>query len=102
MLGILTGLHIVVCVLLIMIVLLQAGKGAEMGAAFGGGYSQTIFGSAGPVSFLNKLTTVVAVFFMLTSLLLAFVSTQPSGKTVMDNVPQQEAPVPLGTGGKSD
>jgi preprotein translocase subunit SecG len=102
MVGILTGLHIFICVLLIMIVLLQAGKGAEMGAAFGGGYSQTIFGSAGPVSFLNKLTTVAAVFFMLTSLLLAFVATRPSSKTVMDKVPQQEAPVPPNTGGESD
>jgi len=85
--------------LLIMIVLLQTGKGAEMGAAFGGGYSQTIFGSSGPVSFLNKLTTVVAVVFMVTSLVLAFMAARSPVKTVIDDVPRQEIPaVPGGTG----
>jgi len=83
-----------------MIVLLQTGKGAEMGAAFGGGYSQTIFGSAGPVSFLNKLTTVIAVFFMLSSLILAFLASQPPTKTVVDEVPRQQAPVSPGQGGR--
>ena len=69
--GILIVLHVVVSVLMIMIILLQTGKGAEIGAAFGGGYSQTLFGSSGPMGFLNKLTTIVAIFFMVTSLLLA-------------------------------
>jgi preprotein translocase subunit SecG len=58
-------LHILVCVALILIVLLQAGKGAEMGAAFGGA-SQTIFGSAGAMGFLSKLTAVAAIIFMIT------------------------------------
>lgn len=97
--GVFTFLHVIVCVLMIMIILLQTGKGAEMGAAFGGGYSQTLFGSSGPVGFLNKLTTVVAVFFMLTSLVLAFlaghVPTKPLGD-VGDEVPQQEAPLTPG------
>jgi preprotein translocase subunit SecG len=96
--GILTVLHVLVCVLMMMIILLQRGKGAEMGAAFGGGYSQTLFGSSGPVGFLNKLTTVVAVFFMLTSLFLALLASTPS-RSVVDEIPQQEAPVspgPLG------
>ena len=100
--AILTVLHVVASVLLIMIVLLQTGKGASMGAAFGGGYSQTIFGSAGPIGFLNKLTTVVAVCFMLTSLILAFLSGQPSTKTVVDEVPRQEAPVVPGPRGGSE
>lgn len=65
-------IHIVVCVALIMIVLLQTGKGASMGAAFGGS-SQTIFGSSGATTFLTKLTTIVAVVFMVTSLFLAFI-----------------------------
>ncbi|MCJ7747828.1 MAG: preprotein translocase subunit SecG, partial [Desulfobacterales bacterium] len=69
--GIIIVLHVLVCFALIMIVLLQAGKGAEMGAAFGGA-SQTIFGSSGAMGFLSKLTTVVAVLFMITSLLLTF------------------------------
>jgi len=96
MIAILTGIHVLVCVLLIMIVLLQTGKGAEMGAAFGGGYSQTIFGSSGPVSFLNKLTTIVAVVFMVTSLLLAFMTVRSPVKTVIDDVPRQEAPAAPG------
>jgi preprotein translocase subunit SecG len=90
--GILTFLHVLVCVLMIMIILLQKGKGAEMGAAFGGGYSQTLFGSAGPIGFLNKLTTVVAIFFMLTSLLLAFLAGNAPTKSLVDDVPQQGAP----------
>jgi len=98
MTGILAGIHVAVCVLLIMIVLLQTGKGAEMGAAFGGGYSQTLFGSSGPVGFLNKLTTVIAVFFMLTSLMLAFIGGRASVKTVVDEGPRQEAPATPGPG----
>ena len=73
MIGIITFVHVLVSVLMIMVILLQTGKGAEIGAAFGGGYSQTLFGSSGPVGFLNKLTTVVATFFMVTSLLLGLV-----------------------------
>jgi len=66
-----TIIHIVVCLALIMIVLLQTGKGASMGAAFGGS-SQTVFGSGGATTFLTKLTTIAAGVFMITSLLLAF------------------------------
>ena len=95
--GILLFVHILVSVLMIMVILLQTGKGAEMGAAFGGGYSQTLFGSAGPVGFLNKLTTGIAVVFMLTSLLLAFLASQPpTPKLLGDEVPQQEAPITPG------
>ncbi len=89
--AIITVLHVLVCVALILIVLLQAGKGAEMGAAFGGA-SQTIFGSAGAMGFLTKLTTVAAVIFMITSLLLAFSSTRRAS-TVMRERPVQSAPV---------
>jgi len=76
------AIHVLVSVALILIVLLQTGKGADMGAAFGGS-SQTIFGSAGPAGFLNKLTTVAAVVFMLTSLSLAFLSGQRIKGTIM-------------------
>ena len=82
--------HILVCVALIMIVLLQAGKGAEMGAAFGGA-SQTIFGSAGAMGFLSKLTTVAAVIFMITSLLLTF-SSMRRGSTIMKDRSAPTAP----------
>lgn len=64
-------IHVVVCVFLIMVVLLQAGKGADIGAVFGGGSSQALFGSAGPGTFLGKVTVVMAVIFMLTSVSLA-------------------------------
>ncbi|MBF0472570.1 MAG: preprotein translocase subunit SecG [Nitrospirae bacterium] len=62
-------LHVLVCLVLIFVVLIQSGKGAELGAAFGGS-SQTLFGSRGVATFLSKLTTTVAVIFMLTSLFL--------------------------------
>jgi preprotein translocase subunit SecG len=86
-----TVLHILVCFALILIVLLQAGKGAEMGAAFGGA-SQTLFGSAGAMGFLTKLTTVAAILFMITSLLLTFSSTRRAS-TVLRERPAQTAPV---------
>jgi preprotein translocase subunit SecG len=83
-------IHIVVCAALILIVLLQTGKGADMGAAFGGGSSQTLFGSTGASTFLGKLTTVAAVIFMLTSLGLAYLSTNRTGTTIM---PENEIPI---------
>ena len=93
--GILIAVHVIVSVLMIMIILLQTGKGAEIGAAFGGGYSQTLFGSSGPIGFLNKLTTVVAVFFMLTSLLLAVWASRAPTSSLETGAPQhQGAPMP--------
>ena len=77
--------HVLVCIALILIVLLQTGKGAEMGAAFGGS-SQTMFGGSGPAPFLSKVTTWAAVVFMVTSLCLAYISAHPFGGSVMDNV----------------
>lgn len=69
--------HVIVCLILIGVVLLQAGKGAEMGAAFGGS-SQTVFGSRGAATFLSKLTVGAAVVFMLTSLTLSILSEERS------------------------
>ncbi len=69
--------HVIVCLILIGVVLLQAGKGAEMGAAFGGS-SQTVFGSRGAATFLSKLTVGAAVVFMLTSLTLSILSADRS------------------------
>jgi preprotein translocase subunit SecG len=67
--------HVTVCLALILVVLLQVGKGQSIGAAFGGaGSSQTFFGSRGPATFLSRLTTVSAAVFMLTSLGLAYIS----------------------------
>lgn len=70
-------IHIIVCLILMAVVLLQAGKGAEMGAAFGGS-SQTIFGSRGAATFLSKLTVGAAILFMVTSLSLSILSRERS------------------------
>jgi len=83
-------LHLIVCIFLIFIVLIQSSKGAEMGAAFGGS-SQTIFGSRGAATFMNKLTTVVAVVFMITSLSLAALSIR-RGDITPEQIPVQESP----------
>ncbi|MBW2331452.1 MAG: preprotein translocase subunit SecG [Deltaproteobacteria bacterium] len=80
-------IHIVVAVALILIVLLQTGKGADMGAAFGGGSSQTLFGGAGASTFLSRLTTIAAIVFMLTSLGLAYFSGHRATRSVMSQMP---------------
>ncbi|MBF0452793.1 MAG: preprotein translocase subunit SecG [Candidatus Magnetomorum sp.] len=69
---IITIIHVFVAIALIMIVLLQTGKGADMGIAFGGGSSQTLFGTTGASTFLSKSTTVIAVIFMLTTFSLTY------------------------------
>ncbi len=83
-------LHVLVSAILIGMVLLQKGKGADIGAAFGGA-SQTVFGPRGTQSFLAKLTTSAAIIFMFTSLGLALTTTKKS--SVMENV-KQEQPAP--------
>ncbi len=86
---ILTIAHISVSFFLIIIVLLQHGKGADAGAAFGGGgSSQSLFGSEGPVPLLNKITTASAIVFMVTSVSLAYISSTSSTGSMMDVVPQ--------------
>ena len=90
----LIGLHVTVCLALIIIVLLQMGKGAEVGASFGAGGSQTIFGAAGGANFMGKVTAAAAVVFMLTSLSLAYFYGSPSSQTIMPasvNAPAQPA-----------
>jgi preprotein translocase subunit SecG len=67
-------LHVVVCTFLVLVVLLQAGKGGGVGIAFGGGGSQTVFGSSGAGNFLTKLTAICATIFFLNSLGLAYLS----------------------------
>lgn len=86
-------LHVFVCFLMIAAILLQAGKGAEIGAAFGGS-SQTVFGSRGPGTFLSKVTVGTAIIFMLTSLGLAVLSKQGSVASSVIDIPakSEEAP----------
>ena len=77
-------LHIITCLFMIGAILLQSGKGAEIGAAFGGS-SQTVFGSRGPANFLSKLTIVFASIFMITSLTLAIMAKERTfSSTVID------------------
>jgi preprotein translocase subunit SecG len=69
---IIIAIHVIVCVTLVLIILLQTGKGADIGAVFGGGGSQTLFGSSGATTFLSKVTIAAAVTFMLTSITLTY------------------------------
>ena len=84
-----TIVHVTVCIVLILVVLLQAGKGANMGAVFGGS-SQTIFGSSGPGTFLGKMTTIVAVIFMLTSFSLSYTASR-KGSSLMEGASRPAA-----------
>ncbi len=87
-------IHVFICFLMIGAILLQSGKGAEIGAAFGGS-SQTVFGSRGPANFLSKLTVVVAAVFMMTSLSLAILAKQRNfSSTVIDMQPKNEPTTP--------
>ncbi len=87
--------HVFVCIALIMIVLLQTGKGADMGAAFGAGSSQTLFGSSGAGTFFGKATTAIAIIFMITSLCLAYLSSnQPKSSIMTETSPPVEQTVP--------
>jgi preprotein translocase subunit SecG len=89
----LTVVHVLVCILLVGVVLLQRGKGAEIGAVFGGGASSTVFGSRGAGNFLTRLTTGAAIVFMLTSLSLAYFAQERSQGTLFDEEEAaQEAP----------
>ncbi len=106
---VLTTIHILVCFLLVMVVLLQSGKAADLAGAFGGAGSQTAFGPRGAATFLSKATTWCAVMFMLTSIALGLrqVTYQPAGSSVLEKFskpapkqqpgpatpqPQQQAP----------
>ena len=80
MVTLLTVVHITVCVFLILVVLLQAGKGGGMGIAFGGAGSQTVFGSSGAGNFLTRLTSITATLFIVTSLALAHYSSRQDSK----------------------
>ena len=97
MVTILTIIHILVCIFLVSIVLLQHGKGADIGATFGGG-GESLFGTEGPVPIMNKITTAAAVIFMVTSISLAYMSAHSTTSSVMGDysVPapvEQAAPI---------
>lgn len=91
MLTFLITLHVVICVLLIITVLLQFGKGAEAGAIMGstGGASQAVFSSSAKGNFMTKLTTVLAIGFMVNSIVLTTIKSRENKRSLFDN----EAPV---------
>ncbi len=91
--------HVIMCIALIMIILLQSGKGADIGAVFGGGSSQTLFGSSGATPFLSKMTIAAAVIFMVTSIVLTYFSGQgvPRERSIMD---YQGSQAPVGVPGQ--
>jgi len=90
----LTVLHVMVCLVLIVVVLLQHGKGADIGAVFGGGASNTVFGSRGAGNFLTRLTTGAALLFMVTSLTLSYIANMDSGSLFEEDAPPPGASVP--------
>ncbi len=105
-----TTIHVLTCVVLVLAVLLQTGKGADIGAVFGGS-STTIFGSSGAGNFLTKVTTGAAILFMGTSLILTYGSLRRSAESVVPQapvasqpaggeIPSAEIPAPIGAGGE--
>ncbi|CAI4030947.1 Protein-export membrane protein SecG [Nitrospira tepida] len=85
--------HILTCFFMIATILLQSGKGAEIGAAFGGS-SQTVFGSRGPANFLSKLTVACAAVFMVTSLTLAVLAKERTFSSTVIDLNKKESSTP--------
>jgi preprotein translocase subunit SecG len=94
----LTIFHVIVCIFLILVVLVQQGKGADWAGAFGGGGTQTAFGARGSGTILSKATTVAAIVFMITSLTLTILVSKPGGASVIregaKQKQQQQQPQP--------
>ena len=88
----LTIVHVIVCLFLILVVLLQQGKSADWSGTFGGGSSQTSFGQRGTATLLSKATTAAAIIFMVTSLALTIISTTPGGRSVVPATATPAAP----------
>ncbi len=86
--------HVIVCLFLIVVVLLQSGKAADLAGAFGGMGSQTAFGPRGSATLLSKATTISAVLFMVTSLSLSILATRNAGlgTSVLESAPKSSAP----------
>jgi|SRR5690242_9868843 len=100
-----TIIHIIVCLILVVVVLLQSGKAADLAGAFGGMGSQTVFGPRGSATLLSKATTISAIVFMLTSLTLSILATRSGGAATPDLLKKaipaagQKGPAPAQSGG---
>ncbi len=90
--AVITALHFIVCIFLVAVVLLQRGKGAQVGAVFGGGAGGTMFGSRGAGNFLTKLTTGAAVVYMVTSLSLSYLGISGAGDRLFEDGAVPKAP----------
>ena len=91
-------IHVAIAIALVALILLQQGKGADAGASFGGGASQSVFGSAGSANFLTRATAVLATLFFVTSLVLAWMARQEADSTrsflpELETVEHQDVPV---------
>ena len=87
-----TIVHVIVSLFLIMVVLLQTGKRADLAGAFGGGGSQTAFGARGAATILSKLTTAAAIMFMVTSISLAIIGTRYANRGEDSVLPEDQPP----------
>lgn len=88
--GIVLIIHILVCLLLVVIVLLQSGKSADLAGAFGGGGSQSTFGPRGTATILSKMTTTLAILFMVTSLTLWIIAAKKGGTGTQTVLTQED------------
>jgi preprotein translocase subunit SecG len=107
MFWVVTALHVIVCLVMILVVLLQSGKAADLAGAFGGMGSQTVFGPRGTATVLSKATTVAAALFMVTSLALVILANgranssgsvlenHKSGTVQQKKAPAKASPAPL-------
>lgn len=86
LIALITTIHVLVCVILIVVVLLQHGKSADIAATFGGAGSQTAFGPRGTATLLSKITTWAAIIFMVTSISLTIFATRNHPTSIMENV----------------
>lgn len=96
MYGFLVFIHIVVCVGLILVVLFQAGKGAGLGNLFGGGGGDQLFSAPSGSAFIKKVTTGMAIVFVLTSVSLTILSSRRSNRSLMERMPASPSSGPVG------
>jgi preprotein translocase subunit SecG len=97
LLAIIVAIQVITALIIIGLVLLQHGKGADMGAAFGSGASGSLFGASGSSNFLSRFTGIAAAVFFASTLALSFISSRPAGSSgtgVMDQITTPTTPVP--------
>jgi preprotein translocase subunit SecG len=95
-------LHVIACIVLILMVLMQSGEAADLAGAFGGTGSKTAFGPRGATTFLSRLTTAMAIIFMITSLVLAILYTRSEKPILTEETVQEETVAPKKEGEKKE